>query len=42
MVTADGARYFLGAVLPSGHRIADVQPQTLTLERDGQQQVLNF
>lgn len=42
VVTADGARYFVGAVLPSGHRIADVQAQTLTLERDGQQQVLNF
>ena len=42
VVTADGARYFVGALLPSGHRITEVQAQRLTLERDGQQSVLNF
>lgn len=42
VVTADGARYFVGALLPSGHRITDVQAQQLTLERDGQPSVLNF
>jgi type III secretion protein D len=42
VVTADGARYFVGALLPSGHRITEVQAQQLTLERDGQPSVLNF
>ncbi|EHR71428.1 hypothetical protein BurJ1DRAFT_2599 [Burkholderiales bacterium JOSHI_001] len=42
VVTADGARYFVGALLPSGHRITEVQAQRLTLERDGQPSVLNF
>lgn len=42
VVTADGARYFVGAVLPSGHRISAVAPQKLTLELNGQQSTLNF
>jgi type III secretion protein D len=42
VVTADGARYFVGATLPSGHRIAGVAPHALTLERDGQRSTLNF
>jgi type III secretion protein D len=42
IVTADGSRYFLGATLPSGHRITDVAAQRLTLERDGRQSTLNF
>ena len=42
VVTADGARYFVGALLPSGHRITQVAQQRVTLERDGQQSTLNF
>jgi type III secretion protein D len=42
VVTADGARYFVGALLPSGHRIAQIAAQRVVLERDGQQTNLNF
>jgi type III secretion protein D len=42
VVTADGSRYFVGAMLPSGHRITGVAPQSLTLERDGRESTLNF
>ena len=42
LVTADGTRYFVGAVLPSGHRVAEVLPQALVLERDGQQSRIEF
>jgi type III secretion protein D len=42
VVTVDGARYFVGALLPSGHRITQVAAQRITLERDGQQSTLNF
>lgn len=42
VVTVDGARYFVGALLPSGHRITQVAPQQVSLERDGQASTLNF
>ena len=42
VVTADGARYFVGALLPSGHRIAQIAAQRVVLERDGRQTDLNF
>ena len=42
IVTVDGARYFVGALLPSGHRITEVASQKVTLERDGRQTTLNF
>lgn len=42
VVTVDGARYFVGALLPSGHRITQVARQQVTVERDGQQSTLNF
>jgi type III secretion protein D len=42
VVTADGARYFVGSMLPSGHRITAVDTQSVTLERDGRQSTLNF
>ncbi|MFM1990871.1 MAG: hypothetical protein RJA99_3828 [Pseudomonadota bacterium] len=35
VVTADGARYFEGALLPSGHRIARIEARDVELERDG-------
>jgi len=42
VVTADGARYFIGALLPSGHRIAQIAAERVVLERDGRQTNLNF
>lgn len=42
IVTADGGRYFVGAVLPSGHRLLAVQPQALLLERDGRETRIDF
>jgi type III secretion system YscD/HrpQ family protein len=35
VVTADGSRYFSGAFLPSGHRIARISADEVELERDG-------
>jgi type III secretion protein D len=42
VVTADGARYFVGAMLPSGWRLAQVAGQSVTLERDGRLTTLQF
>jgi type III secretion protein D len=36
LVTADGSRYFVGALLPSGHRVLLIADKTVTVERDGQ------
>ncbi|MCM5678256.1 hypothetical protein M8A51_01795 [Schlegelella sp. S2-27] len=42
VVTADGARYFIGALLPTGHRIAAIEEQRVWLERDGMRTALQF
>jgi type III secretion protein D len=42
LVTVDGARYFIGAMLPSGHRITAIAGQRVSLERDGQATTLNL
>jgi type III secretion protein D len=42
LVTVDGARYFVGAMLPSGHRIVAINKAAVALERDGQKTSLNF
>jgi len=42
VVTVDGARYFVGAVLPTGHRIIEIAAQQVTLDRAGEQTILNF
>jgi type III secretion protein D len=42
LVTVDGARYFVGAMLPSGHRIKAIAGQRVSLERDGQSTTLNL
>ncbi|HEU5296756.1 MAG TPA: hypothetical protein VFU71_18385, partial [Burkholderiaceae bacterium] len=42
IVTADGSRYFVGALLPSGHRVTRINPGSVTLELHGQQTTLNF
>jgi type III secretion protein D len=35
VVTADGTRYFIGALLPSGHRLASISDQQVLLSKDG-------
>ncbi|MDR7333402.1 hypothetical protein [Roseateles asaccharophilus] len=34
-VTADGSRYFSGALLPSGHRVVQIAERAVIVERDG-------
>jgi len=40
--TADGARYFEGAVLPTGHTITAIAERDVTVQRDGQTTHLLF
>lgn len=42
VVTADGTRYFEGAMLPTGHRILAILSDRVQLERDGQASALTF
>jgi len=42
LVTADGSRYFIGAMLPTGHRITQIDKASVTLDLNGQQAILNF
>jgi type III secretion protein D len=42
IVTADGSRYFVGSMLPTGHKIVDVGPSSVVLELDGAKTTLNF
>jgi type III secretion protein D len=42
LVTADGSRYFVGSMLPTGHKITEIAAQSVTLEREGEQTTLNF
>jgi hypothetical protein len=35
-ITADGSRYFSGALLPSGHRVVEIAERAVIVERDGQ------
>jgi type III secretion protein D len=42
LVTVDGARYFVGAMLPTGHRILRIDRSAVALERDGQRTSLSF
>jgi hypothetical protein len=35
-ITADGSRYFSGALLPSGHRVVQIADRSVVVERDGQ------
>jgi type III secretion protein D len=42
VVTQDGARYFPGALLPSGHRIQEIRPNEVVLDLNGQTSRLNF
>lgn len=40
VATADGTRWFSGAVLPTGHKIVRVEPKALVLERNGRIETL--
>lgn len=42
VVTADGARYFAGAVLPSGHVIRAIEGREVLLEKEGKPSRLKF
>lgn len=42
VVTADGTRYFLGAMLPTGHRIASIDEHQVVLELGGETTSLAF
>jgi type III secretion protein D len=42
VVTADGTRYFVGALLPSGHRLASISDQQVMLDKDGKLTPLKF
>ncbi len=42
VVTADGTRYFVGAMLPTGHRILGIDGSRVDLEREGQTSALVF
>jgi len=42
VVTADGTRYFEGALLPTGHRIAGIQEHEVMLEKEGLRTPLRF
>lgn len=42
ITTADGARYFPGAVLPTGHRIVSIEETKVLVERNGSRSELNF
>ena len=42
ILTVDGARYFAGATMPSGHRLVAIQQQTVVLERNGKQVRIRF
>jgi type III secretion protein D len=42
VVTVDGTRYFIGALLPTGHRITGIVDREVRLEREGERSVLAF
>ena len=42
ITTADGSRWFAGAILPTGHRVVSVGHGQVTLERAGQVEVLRM
>lgn len=41
-ITADGSRYFTGALLPSGHRVVRIAERHVVVERDGQRTQLSL
>jgi type III secretion protein D len=42
VVTVDGTRYFVGAMLPTGHRIELIDGSRVELEREGERSAIVF
>jgi len=42
LITADGSRYFIGAMLPTGYRVTRIRSTSVLLERDGHQMRLRL
>ncbi len=42
VVTVDGTRYFVGALLPSGHRLASISEEQVMLDKNGKLTPLKF
>ena len=42
IATADGAHYFPGAMMPSGHKLVAIQGNTVLLEKNGRETRLTF
>ena len=40
--TVDGARYFTGALMPSGHRLVGIEGNTVLVEKDGRESRISF
>lgn len=42
VMTADGSRYFVGAVLPTGHTIVEIQRTAVIVSKDGKRSQFDF
>jgi type III secretion protein D len=42
ILTADQSKYYVGALLPSGHKIVEIVDQQVVLEKQGKQKTLEF
>ena len=42
LMTSDQSKYYVGAILPTGHKIIDISKQQVTLEKEGLITALNF
>ena len=42
LMTYDQSKYYIGAVLPTGHKIVDISKQQVTIEKEGVLTTLNF
>jgi type III secretion protein D len=42
IMTADQSKYYVGALLPTGHKIVDIIDQQVILEKQGKQKTLEF
>jgi len=42
LITVDGARYFVGAMMPSGHKISAISKQQVMLDKRGEVTTLEF
>jgi type III secretion protein D len=42
IMTADQSKYYVGALLPTGHKIVEIVDQQVVLEKQGEQKTLEF